>query len=152
MRSLGICMGISTRGSLPLLIYSGGVGLQEKYLIWYYTISNTSCSLAVHIDSVVRRTPWSCGLGHLWWCGSCLVLWVPGVIPLQLVPERLVSSENTVLSLFELTNVLLITRSKLPTSLTGSRAVEEDVQVVGQVSELFKRAFELLERVSELFD
>jgi hypothetical protein len=75
-----------------------------------------------------------------------------GVIPPQLVPEHLVSSENTVLSLFELTNVLLITRSRLPASLTGSRAVEEDVRAVGQASELFEQASELLERVSELFN
>ena len=30
---------LSSRGPLPLLIYSGGVGLQRKYPIWYYTIS-----------------------------------------------------------------------------------------------------------------
>jgi hypothetical protein len=38
----------------------------------------------------------------------------------QLVPERFVSSENIVLSLSKLTNVLLITRSRLLTSLSGS--------------------------------
>jgi hypothetical protein len=27
---------LSFRGLLPLLIYSGGGGLQEKYQIWYY--------------------------------------------------------------------------------------------------------------------
>jgi hypothetical protein len=27
---------LSSRGPLPLLIYSGGGGLQVKYLIWYY--------------------------------------------------------------------------------------------------------------------
>ena len=31
-----ICMGMSTRGPLPLLIYSGGVGLQRKYPSWLY--------------------------------------------------------------------------------------------------------------------
>ena len=30
---------LSTKGPLPLLIYSGGVGLRGKYPIWYYTIS-----------------------------------------------------------------------------------------------------------------
>ena len=30
---------MSSRGSLPLLIYSGGAGLQVKYPIWYYTMS-----------------------------------------------------------------------------------------------------------------
>jgi hypothetical protein len=85
VRSMGICMGMSTRGFISLLIYSGGVGLQGKYPIWYYIISNTSCNLVVHADSVVRRTPWSCGIGHLWWCGPCLVLWVPGVIPPQIM-------------------------------------------------------------------
>ena len=29
----------SSIGPLPLLIYSGGVGLQVKYPIWYYTMS-----------------------------------------------------------------------------------------------------------------
>jgi hypothetical protein len=140
------------RGSLPLLIYSREIGLQGKYPIWYYTISNTSYSLAVHADSVVNHTPWSCGLGHLWWCGPCLVLWVLGVITPQLVPERLVSSKNTILSLFELTNELLITRSRLSTSLTSSRAAEEDVWAVGHASELFEWACELLERVSKLFN
>jgi hypothetical protein len=72
VKSLGICMKMSTRRSLPLLIYSGEVGLQGKYHIWYYIISNTSCSLAVHANSAMRRSSWSCGLGHLWWCGlSC---------------------------------------------------------------------------------
>ena len=33
------CRDLSTRGPLPLLIYSGGVGLQGKYPIWYYTIA-----------------------------------------------------------------------------------------------------------------
>ena len=41
-------MGMSTRGPLPLFICSGGVGLQEKYPIWHYTISY--CSLAVHAE------------------------------------------------------------------------------------------------------
>jgi hypothetical protein len=27
---------LSSRGPLPLLIYSGGGGLQVKYPIWYY--------------------------------------------------------------------------------------------------------------------
>ena len=40
-------MEILTRGPLPLLICSRGVGLQGKYHIWYYTISS---SLAVHTD------------------------------------------------------------------------------------------------------
>jgi hypothetical protein len=48
--------------------------------------------------------------------------------------------------------MLLITRSRLPTSLTWSRAAKEDVRVVGQAFELFERAFELLEQVFELFD
>jgi hypothetical protein len=48
--------------------------------------------------------------------------------------------------------VLLITRSRLPTSLTRSRTAEEDVRAVGQASELFERTSELLERVFELFD
>ena len=30
---------MSSRGPLPLLIYSGGAGLQVKYPIWYYTMS-----------------------------------------------------------------------------------------------------------------
>ena len=30
---------MSSRGPLPLLRYSGGVGLQVKYPIWYYTMS-----------------------------------------------------------------------------------------------------------------
>jgi hypothetical protein len=72
-------------------------------------------------------------------------------MPPQLVPERLISSENTVLSLSELINVLLITRNRLSTSLTGSQDIEEDVRVVGQTSELFERASELSERVFELF-
>ena len=40
-------MGMSARGPLPLLICSGGVGLQGKYPIWYYTMSYYS--LAVHV-------------------------------------------------------------------------------------------------------
>ena len=49
---------LSTRGPLHLLIYSGGVGLQEKYHIWYYTISWGA-------RRPVPCTPLSCGLGHL---------------------------------------------------------------------------------------
>ena len=30
---------MSSRGLLPLLIYSGGIGLQVKYPIWYYIMS-----------------------------------------------------------------------------------------------------------------
>jgi hypothetical protein len=48
-------------------------------------------------------------------------------MPPQLVPERLVSFENTVLSLSELINVLIITRNRLPTSLIGSQDIKEDV-------------------------
>ena len=79
-------MGMSTRGPLPLLICSRGVGLKVKYHIWYYTISNKShvlVALRYTPISAVRRTPWSCGMSHLWWCGPCLVLWVSGVIPPQ---------------------------------------------------------------------
>jgi hypothetical protein len=47
--------------------------------------------------------------------------------------------------------VLLIVQSRLPTSLTGSRAIVEDVRAIGQASALFERVSELLERVSELF-
>jgi hypothetical protein len=36
---------------------------------------------------VVRHTPRSCGMGHLWWCGLCTALRVYGVIPPQLVPS-----------------------------------------------------------------
>ena len=61
-------MGMSTRGPLPLLIYSGGVGLQGKYPIWYYTISY--CSLTVHADQ--------CRAPH------ALILWA--VPPLTMQP------------------------------------------------------------------
>ena len=71
-----IYMGMSTRGPLPLLIYSEGVGSQGKYSIWSYTISYGA-------RRPVPCTPWSCGLDHLWWCGSCLVLWISGVISPQ---------------------------------------------------------------------
>ena len=71
-------MGMETREPLPLLICSGGVGLQGKYHIWYYTIS---CGARRPVPCM----PWSCGLGHFWWCGSCLVLWISGVISPQLM-------------------------------------------------------------------
>ena len=59
----------SSRGPLPLLIYSEGTRLQVKYHIWYYTMS---CS--ARLDLVGRAT--SDGAAH-----------VLGVIPPQLVPE-----------------------------------------------------------------
>ena len=42
---------------------------------------------------------------------------------------------NTVLSLSELSNLLLITRSRLPTNLTRSHAVEKSVRAVEHTSE-----------------
>ena len=48
-------MGMSTREPLLLLICSRGVGLQEKYHIWYYTMSY--CSLAVHASILWAGPP-----------------------------------------------------------------------------------------------
>ena len=43
-----ICMILSVRGPLPLLIYSEGTRLQVKYPIWYnYNIM--SCSARLHL-------------------------------------------------------------------------------------------------------
>ena len=54
-------MEISTRGPLPLLIYSGGAGLQVKYHIWYYTMS---CGARrARLDLVGRAT--SDGAAHV---------------------------------------------------------------------------------------
>ena len=78
---------MSTRGPLPLLIYSGGVGLQEKYHIWYYTISYGA------------RQPVSCTPYLVGWVTSdgaahVLSYGYRGSYPPQLVPERLVSFEQ----------------------------------------------------------
>jgi hypothetical protein len=87
---------MSIRGSLPLLVCSGGVGLQEKYpnrlYSRYYNIYSIRLDLSLSSRyllealrctpiSVVRRKSWSCGLDRPWLCGPCPLPWVPRVIP-----------------------------------------------------------------------
>jgi len=83
-----VCI-LSARGPLPLLIYSRGVGLQGKCPIWYYTMS---CGARWATPCM----PWSCGLDHLWWCGPCLVLWIPRIIsPKDILPATLNASNKS---------------------------------------------------------
>ena len=60
----------------PYILWRGRVTRKISYLVLQYLIVSLRCTPT----SAVCRTPWSCGLGHLWWCGTCLVLWIPGVI------------------------------------------------------------------------
>jgi hypothetical protein len=84
----------STRGPLPLLIwyYTEGTGLQVRYPIWYYTMSSTTCSSRCTLNSVVDHKSSSCGLSHLRWRGPWASMRVYESIPLQVVPEHLVST------------------------------------------------------------
>ena len=59
------CTYLATRGPLPLLIYSGGVGLQGKYPISYYTMA---CGARrARLDLVGWAT--SDGAAHVLLCG-----------------------------------------------------------------------------------
>ena len=62
------CMSMSIRGPLPLLIYSGGVGLQGKYSIWYNTIACSARRVGrARLDLVGWAT--SDGAAHVLSCG-----------------------------------------------------------------------------------
>jgi len=52
----------------------------------------------------------------------------------------------------ELINMPLINRKRLPTYLTGSRAVEEDVQAISKTPGLLERTSRLLESMFVLFN
>jgi hypothetical protein len=86
------------------------------------TLTKDSCA-------VLRSTPIRAelravslhGLGLPWRLGPCRVLWIPGVIPPQLVPEKLVSSDNAFLSLSVLLEWIFELFVRLP-SCRGRRA------------------------------